>query len=65
APHVRRTLREIVYALLGLGLVVILRSVSDRLGHATPELIFSTYSHWSAAADREAAEKVGRVLTGS
>jgi integrase len=41
------------------------RTVADRLGHASPELIFSTYSHWVAAADRDAAEKLGSVLTGS
>ncbi len=40
------------------------RTIADRLGHSTPELIFSTYSHWIAAADREAAERVGAVLTG-
>jgi integrase len=47
--------------MLRMGLDV--RTVADRLGHATPELIFSTYSHWIAAADRDAAEKLGRVLT--
>jgi integrase len=40
------------------------RTIADRLGHSTPELIFSTYSHWVAAADREAAERVAAVLTG-
>jgi len=41
------------------------RTVADRLGHSTPALIFSTYSHWIAAADADAAAKLGRVLTGS
>ena len=39
------------------------RTVADRLGHSSPELIFSTYSHWIASAERDAAEKVDAMPT--
>jgi integrase len=38
------------------------KTAATRLGHANPSLLFDTYAHFISAADKEAAERLGRAL---
>jgi integrase len=40
------------------------KTAASRLGHADPALLFSTYSHFIASADRAAADKLESLLGG-
>lgn len=58
-----KDLRHLVATeLLAAGVDV--RTVAGRLGHATPTVTLSTYAAFVPAADRVAAERMGRLLAG-
>lgn len=50
------------WATLALEAGVHVRVVADRLGHATPAITLSIYSHSTPKLDREAAEAVSRLV---
>ena len=41
-----------------------IRTIAGRLGHANPGITLRTYAHFLDAADREAADAIGRALDG-
>lgn len=58
-----KDLRHLVATeLLAAGVDV--RTVAGRLGHATPTLTMSTYAAFVPAADRAAADTIGRLVGG-
>ncbi len=48
-------------ALAGQGVAV--RTIAGRLGHANPTVTLKTYAHFLDVADRDAAEKLGDIVT--
>jgi integrase len=49
-------------ALAGQGIGV--RTIAGRLGHANPRVTLRTYAHFLDVADRDAAEKLGAIVSG-
>lgn len=47
------------------GAGVDVRTIAGRLGHADPAITLRTYAHFLEAADRQAAEVMGRLELGA
>jgi integrase len=58
--HALRHFSATTLAAEGIGI----RTIAGRLGHANPGITLRTYAHFLDAADREAANAIGRALDG-